>query len=113
LDSDIDTFFFDLQGMDLFETQDFRVAFDDMPSGLGSNISSIILEKTDVARMNNGDVARSGPAMDSNLDAILDSDIDTFFFDLQGMDLFETQDFRVAFDYFVDNTREDRRCTDE
>jgi hypothetical protein len=34
----------------------------------------------------------------TNLDAILDSDIDTFFFDLQGMDLFETQDFRVAFD---------------
>jgi hypothetical protein len=35
-------------------------------SGLGSNISSIILEKTDVARMNSGDVACSGPAMDSS-----------------------------------------------
>ncbi|CAG7950314.1 unnamed protein product [Penicillium nalgiovense] len=38
------------------------------------------------------------PVDGTNPDAILDSDIDTFFFDLLGMDSFETQDFRVAFD---------------
>ncbi|KAJ5314094.1 uncharacterized protein N7443_000978 [Penicillium atrosanguineum] len=39
------------------------------------------------------------PVDNTNLDTILNPDIDTpFFFDLQGMDLFETQDFRFAFD---------------
>ncbi|CAG8907301.1 unnamed protein product [Penicillium egyptiacum] len=37
------------------------------------------------------------PFNGTNLDTILDSDNDPFFFDLQGMDLFENQDFHVAF----------------
>ncbi|OQE63934.1 hypothetical protein PENNAL_c0236G06588 [Penicillium nalgiovense] len=39
------------------------------------------------------------PVNSTNPDTILNSDIETpFLFDLQGIDLFETQDFRVAFD---------------
>ncbi|CDM32811.1 Zn(2)-C6 fungal-type DNA-binding domain [Penicillium roqueforti FM164] len=42
---------------------------------------------------------REVPVNSTNPDTILNSDIETpFLFDLQGMDLFETQDFRVAFD---------------
>jgi hypothetical protein len=38
-------------------------------------------------------------AENANLDTTLDSDIDTsFLFDMQGVELFANEDFRVAFD---------------